>query len=62
VIDDCDLYAEAFDPALSHQERIDYHDSASNHAAVAGYVERLLAAEATRARFLSKVERAMARF
>ena len=46
VVDDCDLYAEAFDPVLSRQERIDYHDPASNRAAVAGYVERLLAAEA----------------
>ena len=46
VVDDCDLYAEAFDPVLSRQERIDYHDPASNRAAVAGYIERLLAAEA----------------
>jgi NAD(P)H dehydrogenase (quinone) len=46
VVDDCDLYAEAFDPVLSRQERIDYHDPASNRAAVAGYVRRLLAAEA----------------
>jgi NAD(P)H dehydrogenase (quinone) len=25
-VDDCDLYAEGFDPVLSRQERIDYHD------------------------------------
>ena len=46
VVDDCDLYAEAFDPVLSRQERIDYHDAAINRAAVTGYVERLLRAEA----------------
>ncbi len=45
-VDDCDLYAEAFDPVLSRQNRIDYHDPALNHADVAGYVERLRAAEA----------------
>jgi hypothetical protein len=32
--------------ALSRQERIDYHDPAVNRAAVTGYVERLLTAEA----------------
>jgi NAD(P)H dehydrogenase (quinone) len=31
---------------LSRQERINYHDPAVNRAAVAGYVDRLLAAEA----------------
>jgi NAD(P)H dehydrogenase (quinone) len=46
VVDDCDLYAEGFDPVLSRQERIDYHDPAINRAAVASYVERLLATEA----------------
>jgi hypothetical protein len=25
-IDDCDLYAERFDPVLSEQERMQYHD------------------------------------
>jgi putative NADPH-quinone reductase len=46
AVDDCDLYAEGFDPVLSRQERIDYHDPAINRAPVAGYVDRLLAAEA----------------
>jgi hypothetical protein len=46
AVDDCDLYAEGFDPVLSRQERIDHHDPAINRAAVAGYGERLLAAEA----------------
>ena len=27
-VDDCDLYAEGFDPVLSPQERSDYHDLA----------------------------------
>jgi putative NADPH-quinone reductase len=46
LVDDCDLYAEGFDPVLSRQERIDYHNSAINRAPVARYVDRLLAAEA----------------
>ena len=27
-VDDCDLYAEAFDPIVSEQERANYHDTA----------------------------------
>ena len=46
LVDDCDLYAEGFEPVLSRRERIDYHDPAINRAPVAGYVARLLAAEA----------------
>ena len=45
-IDDCDLNAENFDPVMSRQDRIDYHDVALNRSRVAPYVERLLAAEA----------------
>ncbi|MFI5412185.1 NAD(P)H-dependent oxidoreductase [Kaistia sp. UC242_56] len=45
-VDDCDLYAEGFDPVLSRQERIDYHDLARNRRNVDPYVERLLKAEA----------------
>lgn len=45
-IDDCDLYAEGFDPVLSEAERAGYHDLASNIDPVAGYVARLRAAEA----------------
>jgi putative NADPH-quinone reductase len=45
-VDDCDLYAEKFDPVLSRQERIDYRDLSTNRRNVAPYVERLLAAEA----------------
>ena len=45
-VDDCDLYAEGFDPVLSREERVGYHDLAGNTLPVAGYVARLLAAEA----------------
>jgi NAD(P)H dehydrogenase (quinone) len=45
-VDDCDLYAEKFDPVMSRQERIDYHDEAINTLPVQGYVDRLRAAEA----------------
>jgi NAD(P)H dehydrogenase (quinone) len=45
-VDDCDLYAEAFDPVLSRQERMDYHDLDINRRNVDSYVKRLLAAEA----------------
>jgi NAD(P)H dehydrogenase (quinone) len=29
-IDDCDLYAESFDPVMGEQERIQYHDTEVN--------------------------------
>src|ERR1700676_1172292 len=45
-VDDCDLNVEGFNPVMSRQERIDYHNIAVNHANVAPYVARLLAAEA----------------
>ncbi|MGO9741048.1 MAG: NAD(P)H-dependent oxidoreductase [Roseiarcus sp.] len=45
-VDDCDLYVENFDPVMSRQDRIEYHDVAVNRSGVRGYVERLLAAEA----------------
>jgi NAD(P)H dehydrogenase (quinone) len=45
-VDDCDLYAENFQPVLTAQERRAYHDTASNWAGVAAYVERLQRAEA----------------
>jgi NAD(P)H dehydrogenase (quinone) len=44
--DDCDLYAESFDPVMSERERIEYHDPNQNKAGIAGYASRLLAAEA----------------
>ena len=45
-VDGCDLYAENFSPVMSAEERRGYHDPATNRAPVAGYVDRLLAAEA----------------
>ena len=46
VVDDCDLYAEGFEPVLSRDERLRYHAGAANRTGVEAYVERLLAAEA----------------
>ncbi|RWX64826.1 flavodoxin family protein [Mesorhizobium sp. M4B.F.Ca.ET.089.01.1.1] len=46
TIDDCDLYAEDFDPRLTRAERLGYHDQRGPGDAVAGYVERLRKAEA----------------
>jgi putative NADPH-quinone reductase len=46
AVDDCDLNSEGFNPVMSRQERIAYHDPSANRAGVASYVERLLAAEA----------------
>jgi len=45
-VDDCDLYAEDFDPRLSRAERLAYHDVGTNLAPIASYVDRLRAAEA----------------
>ncbi len=45
-VDDCDLYAEKFDPVMSREERIDYPDVSLNRHNVGPYVYRLLAAEA----------------
>ncbi|MBZ9701345.1 MULTISPECIES: NAD(P)H-dependent oxidoreductase [unclassified Mesorhizobium] len=46
AIDDCDLYAEDFDPRLSRQERLDYHNPRGSADPAAPYVERLLRADA----------------
>lgn len=45
-VDDCDLYAEAFDPVLSRAERLGYHEVPANRLPVQRYVERLEWAEA----------------
>jgi NAD(P)H dehydrogenase (quinone) len=45
-VDDCDLNAEGFDPVMSRQDRLEYHDVSVNRARVAPYVERLLRADA----------------
>lgn len=45
-VDDCDLYAEGFDPVMTTEERRSYHDTSVNTAPVQPYVDRLRAAEA----------------
>lgn len=45
-VDDCDLYAEGFEPCLSREERIRYREVPGNIEPVRGYVERLRRAEA----------------
>lgn len=45
-VDDCDLYAENFNPVMSREERLGYRDVPDNRKPVAHYVERLLWAEA----------------
>jgi putative NADPH-quinone reductase len=44
-VDDCDLYAECFNPVMSEQERMQYHNLHLNRAPIAAYADRLLAAE-----------------
>lgn len=44
-VDDCNLYAEGFDPVLSRRDRMIYHDYPENTEAVKSYVERLQRAE-----------------
>jgi putative NADPH-quinone reductase len=46
VVDDCDLYAEGFDPRMSRAEQLGYHDTPSNIESIRTYVERLRRAEA----------------
>lgn len=46
TVDDCDLYAEGFDPRLTRAERLGYHNERGDEDAVAPYVERLLRADA----------------
>lgn len=45
-VDACDLYAEDFNPVLSREERVNYHDLEINQKAVESYVNRLNACEA----------------
>lgn len=45
-VDDCDLYAEGFDPVMSRQDRAEYYEVGLNRRRVSAYVDRLLAAEA----------------
>lgn len=46
TVDDCDLYAEGFNPVLSAEERTHYHDLERNTAPVAEHVARLREATA----------------
>ena len=46
TVDDCDLYAEDFNPVMSREERLRYHDVPHNQAPMAAYVERLRKADA----------------
>ena len=45
-VDDCDLYAENFDPRMTREERLNYHEVEHNLGPIASYVERVRAAEA----------------
>lgn len=45
-VDDCDLYAERFDPVLSREERLAYHSPDVNQVRVQDDVQRLKAADA----------------
>ncbi|TCR72759.1 NAD(P)H-dependent oxidoreductase [Rhizobium sp. BK376] len=45
-VDDCNLYAEGFDPVLSRHDRLIYHDYPDNTELVKPHVERLQRAEA----------------
>jgi putative NADPH-quinone reductase len=40
-VDDCDLYAERFDPVLSHDERVHYLEVPANRRFVEDYVRRV---------------------
>jgi putative NADPH-quinone reductase len=44
-VDDCDLYAENFNPVLSREERLNYHDETICTQPVQQYVDRLRAAD-----------------
>ena len=39
-VDACDLYEEGFDPVLTRQERLEYHDLAKSTLPVASHVDR----------------------
>ena len=45
-VDDCDLYAEGFNPVLGAEELAGYHAVPANRAPVQPHVQRLLAAQA----------------
>jgi NAD(P)H dehydrogenase (quinone) len=46
TVDDCDLYAEGFNPVMSREERLGYHEVPRNQEALKPHIERLRRAEA----------------
>ncbi|MCW8060074.1 NAD(P)H-dependent oxidoreductase [Agrobacterium tumefaciens] len=46
TVDDCDLYAEGFDPVMTYRDRIGYYDTVHNRQPVENYVDRLEQASA----------------
>ncbi|WP_299608095.1 NAD(P)H-dependent oxidoreductase [uncultured Tateyamaria sp.] len=46
TVDDCDLYAEGFNPVMSEADRRGYHHVPDNTVLVQSYVDRLRAADA----------------
>ena len=46
TVDDCDLYAEDFNPVMSREERLQYHDVPRNQEAMAPYIARIRKADA----------------
>jgi putative NADPH-quinone reductase len=45
TVDDCDLHAEGFQPAMSEAERRAYHDVGANRASIENDIQRLQACE-----------------
>ncbi|CAN5568015.1 NAD(P)H-dependent oxidoreductase [soil metagenome] len=45
-VDDCDLYAEGFNPVMSREERLGYHDVPANRLPLQSHIDRLMWAEA----------------
>lgn len=45
-VDDCDLYAEKFDPVMSREDRMIYHSVPENRERIEPYLQRLEGAEA----------------
>lgn len=45
-VDDWDLYAEGFDPVMSREERLGYHEVPGNRLPVQGHIDRIQRAEA----------------
>ena len=46
AVDDCDLYAECFNPVLSREERLMYNDPPNNLVEAKPYADRVMQAHA----------------